>query len=91
MQINELLPIGSVVILKEATKKIMIIGIKQTDSGTDTEYDYLGVLYPEGNLGGESQILFNHDGIEQVFFRGYEDDERNAFIEKLEKYFAQKA
>lgn len=81
--IKELLPIGSVVRLREATKRIMIIGIRQTKVDTNEEFDYLGVLYPEGNLGGNTRILFNHVDLEEVAFRGYEDEEREAFIEKL--------
>ncbi len=85
--VKELLPIGSVVLLKEATKKSMIYGIKQIDKATDVEYDYLAVVYPEGNLGDGSQYFFNHDAIEQVVFRGYEDDERKAFIDKLSDFY----
>ena len=85
--IRELLPIGSVVALKEASKKTMIYGVKQINKGNGVEYDYLGVVYPEGNMGDGTQFFFNHEAIEQVFFRGYEDEERNAFIERLEEYY----
>ena len=85
--VRDLLPIGSVVLLKEGTKKAMIYGIKQVDKATDTEFDYLGVVYPEGNLGDGSQFFFNHDAIDQVFYRGYEDEERATFIDKLAKYY----
>lgn len=88
MEIRELLPIGSVVILKNGKKKVMIFGVKQTDVSTDKEYDYISVLYPEGNMGEEAgQFLFNHEDIEEVYFRGYEDDEREAFIENLAQYY----
>ena len=36
---KELLPIGSVVLLKEGQKKLMIFGIKQMDSEVLEEYD----------------------------------------------------
>ncbi len=88
--VRELLPIGSVVILRDAQKKAMIYGIKQVDGDSETEYDYLGVVYPEGNLGEGSQFFFNHDMIDQVFFRGYEDEERGEFIENLANYYDQK-
>lgn len=87
--VKELLPIGSVVILKEANKKAMIYGVKQINSATDIEYDYIGVVYPEGNMGDGTQFFFNHDVIEEVFFRGYEDEEREAFIERLAEYYDQ--
>ncbi|SFB82516.1 DUF4176 domain-containing protein [Butyrivibrio sp. YAB3001] len=85
--INDLLPIGSVVLLKEGTKKAMVFGVKQVDKASETEFDYIGVVYPEGNLGDGSQFFFNHDAIEEVFFRGYEDDERKVFVEKIKEYY----
>ena len=48
--IKELLPIGSVVLLNEGTKKLMIYGVMQSDT-ENNQYDYVGVLYPEGNIG----------------------------------------
>ena len=84
MNIKELLPIGSVVRLMDGEKKLMIIGVKQTDSeGDGKEYDYLGVLYPEGYIGEEYQYLFDHDVIEEVYFKGYDEAERQDFIERL--------
>lgn len=87
MQIKELLPIGSVVLLKNGQKRVMIFGVKQTDNNTGTEYDYISVLYPEGNMGEAGQFLFNHEDIEQIFFRGYEDAERDEFMEKLQEFY----
>jgi len=87
MEIKELLPIGSVVLLKEGKKKLMTFGVKQTDANTKKEYDYIGVLYPEGNIGDGGQFLFNHDDIDEIFFNGYEDEERDTFIENLTKYY----
>ncbi len=84
MSVKELLPIGSIVLLKNGQKKLMICGIKQSEANGDgVEYDYLGVLYPEGHIGENFQYLFNHDDIEQIVFQGYEDAEREEFIEKL--------
>lgn len=88
MEIKKLLPIGSVVLLKNGKKRVMIFGIKQTDNSTGKEYDYISVLYPEGNVGEAGQFLFNHSDIEKVFFQGYKDTEREEFIEKLEEYYS---
>ena len=63
MEINQLLPIGSVVRLKKGTRRLMIYGVKQTDGKTGTEYDYVGVLYPEGSLGREGHFFFNHSDV----------------------------
>lgn len=87
MEIKGLLPIGSVVLLKEGQKKLMIFGVKQMDSEVQEEYDYIGVMYPEGNVGVEGQYLFNHDSIDQIFFRGYEDEERERFINALDEFY----
>lgn len=88
MQIKELLPIGSIVLLEEGEKRLMISGIMQSDaSGNGEEYDYLGVLYPEGHIGDQFQYLFNHKDISEIIFRGFEDDERVKFLEKLSSLY----
>lgn len=65
----------------------MINGIMQTDSNTGKNYDYMGILYPEGHIGEGFQYLFDHDDINEVVFRGFEDVERNEFIDKLVKMY----
>ena len=87
MKISEMLSIGSVVLLKNGTKKLMVCGIKQTSVEDEKEYDYIGVMYPEGFIGGEYQFLFNHEDIETVYFNGYEDEERQNFINNLSSYY----
>lgn len=87
MNVKDLLPIGSVVLLKNGTKRVMIFGVKQTDNETGIEYDYISVLYPEGNVGEVGQYLFNHSDIAEIYFRGYEDEEREGFIEALDKFY----
>lgn len=91
MEIKELLPIGSVVLLEEGKKRLMIYGVRQTEQETGEEYDYIGVVYPEGNMGQGTQFLFNHDQIKEVYYKGYDDEERQEFIKKLSDYYAQKA
>ena len=88
--VRDLLPIGSVVLLKNAKKKLMIFGVRQTNSKTGQEYDYIGVLYPEGNMGEEIRFLFDHSDIDQIIFRGYDGDERAQFLESLKGYLANK-
>lgn len=88
MRIQELLPIGSIVLLKDGEKNLMVCGIKQTDeNGNGKEYDYLGVLYPEGHIGEQFQYLFNHTDIDKVVFQGYDDNERQEFLGKLAKIY----
>lgn len=82
--IKNLLPIGSVVLLKEGKKRLMIYGINQkTDKGDI--YDYIGCLYPEGNISPEYTYLFNADAIEAVFFLGFVDPEFSVCRNKLQE------
>lgn len=90
MEVKELLPIGSIVLLEGGKKRLMIYGIKQNREDTKEEYDYIGVIYPEGNIGTKGQFLFNHKDIDQVYFRGYEDQERTEFVQKLSDYYDKK-
>lgn len=88
MKFCELLSIGTVVLLKEAFKKLMIIGympVKHTDTGEDIAYDYIGVPYPEGFIGNESALVFNHDDIEETVFQGFSNDERVVFVNIIQK------
>ena len=88
--IRDLLPIGSVVMLKNAEKPVMIFGIKQLDSDKpDVEYDYIGVLYPEGNIGNNFQYLFNHQDIEQILFEGYVTDQYKEFLDQVARAYGE--
>lgn len=82
---KELLPIGSIVRMEGGEKRLMIYGIYQSEEDSDTEYDYIGVLYPEGNIGEDLHYLFQHEDIEEIYFRGYEDEEREDFLKRLEE------
>lgn len=83
---ESLLPIGSVVLLKESTKRVMIIGVlqKQTTESGDVIWDYSGVYYPEGYMGPDRSFLFNDDQVERVFALGYQDEEQFAFNAKID-------
>ena len=85
--IRKLLPIGSLVLLKDAQKALMIYGVCQTGVNDQKLYDYLGVVWPEGNMGLESQFLFNHDAIDKVLFRGLDGIQRDEFINMLVDYY----
>ena len=88
MNFEDFLPVGSVVLLKNAQKKIVIIGvmqIKYMDNGQSVAYDYIGVPYPEGYLGQESALLFNHENIHEVIFKGYENRERELLVQVIQQ------
>ena len=42
-------------------------------------FDYMGVLWPEGDCDSKSKILFNHNMIGDIFFYGYNDEQFVAF------------
>ena len=78
------LPIGTVVLLKGGSKRVMITGFCSVDGNeSDVIYDYNGCVYPEGYLSSDQTCLFNHDQIEQVINMGLVDEEEKEFKEKL--------
>lgn len=78
---KNLLPLGSVVLLKDAQKKIMIIGRIQIQANGEGQkiYDYSGVLYPEGFVNPRKLFLFNNNDIERVYYIGMQDEEEFQF------------
>lgn len=52
--------------------------------GGNKIYDYLGVLFPEGYLGEEGNFMFNHEDINDIIFKGYDNPERHEFVHMLE-------
>ena len=75
----KLLPIGSVVLLKEGKKEIMITGFfVVSEEEKDKVYDYSACLYPEGIITSNQNLLFNHDQISKILHVGYViEEERN--------------
>ena len=70
---------GTVCLSGEVRKNSYFSDVKQ--------YDYIGVPYPEGNMGDEYQYLFNHEDVTQVFFLGVEDVERQQFIRGMAEFY----
>ena len=87
------LPIGTVVLLKEGTKPIMINGFcvipKSNKNGIgadaldDQIYDYGGCPYPQGMIDMQVSCVFNHDQIREVVHYGYDSEEHDTFSEIL--------
>jgi hypothetical protein len=80
---KDLLPVGSVVLLNGADKRLMIYGVLQLNPEDGVQYDYLGCLYPEGFVGLEQTYLFNSADIKSVEFVGFASDEHMRFVEQL--------
>lgn len=90
------LPIGTVVLLKNGTKEVMItcygimpegdiIEAGEQVSGKGKMYDYGGCTYPEGMVSSDNLVIFNHDKIEKICYKGYETDAYKEFNETLKK------
>ena len=86
LMINKYLPIGTVVLLKNAKKRIMITGFAcKSPENENKTFDYCGCLYPEGLISSNQNMLFDHNQIETVFFIGYNDEEAKQFEAKLKE------
>ena len=83
MKKQDLLPLGSIVVLTNGEKKLMIYGRCQLAAESKDEFDYIACLWPEGNLDLEHTYLFNHSDIDTVSHRGYSDYEDLTFLEVL--------
>lgn len=82
---QELLPLGSVVVLKEGTKKLMIIGRLQQNVKTKKMYDYAGCPWSEGYMDKEHCYVFNHEDIDLLYYLGMQDIEEFNFRFKLDE------
>ena len=81
--LKDLLPIGSVVLLNDATKRVMIVGLKQQQANDEKVWDYSGCLYPEGIINPDHLFLFDHEQINTLFFIGFQDGEGMQFMINL--------
>lgn len=78
------LPIGTVVMLKGGSKRVMITGFcSMATEDQNVMYDYAGCMYPEGFLSSDQTALFNHDQIAQIYHLGLVDDEEKKFKASL--------
>lgn len=83
------LPIGTIVLLKDANKRVMITGFLMKKAEQQNKiYDYIGCLYPEGVLNTEKNLVFDHDQIQKIFAIGYSDEEEKNFKAKLKEELA---
>ena len=84
MKETTMLPLGSIIILKGNTKKMMIISrvIAVPVKGNIYRFDYGACLYPEG-LVGDSLIYFNDEDIFKVVQEGYSDEDNDLMLENI--------
>lgn len=81
---EKFLPIGTVVLLKGATKKLMITGYcSAVAEDVNKIYDYVAILYPEGSFYGDEVALFDHEQIGSILHSGLVNEEFNDFDKLL--------
>ena len=79
------LPIGTVVLLKGGTKKVMINGYcAVTEDNQNKIYDYRGCPFPEGVLESNGVALFDQSQINEIDHIGFRNDESIELSDKLE-------
>ena len=79
-QQQQLLPNGSIVILKEGEKKLVIYGRKQILALEQPQlFDYLACPYPEGYVSPEFAYVFNHEDIQEIILRVTRTKRKNNF------------
>ncbi len=96
---RELLPIGSVVKIKDTEKAMMICGFcPSSPARPGYVYDYSGFPYPEGYVDTMKIYEFDNEQIDKILAIGYQDRETflymNALqdkIEEIKEKIAQKA
>lgn len=89
-KIKKYLPIGTVVLLKNGKKRIMITGFCVIpEENKNKMFDYTGVLFPEGSIDSKQGLMFDHDQIDKVYHLGLSDDEEKQFKEKLDAVISQ--
>ncbi|MGN0292252.1 MAG: DUF4176 domain-containing protein [Lachnospiraceae bacterium] len=77
---NNILPIGSIVKLKNGERKLMIINRAPlyNNEGTLGYFEYSACLYPNGHV-DQNVFFFNEENIEEVLFEGFCDEEEEEF------------
>lgn len=91
MSTEKYLPIGTVVLLKNAEKRLMITGFCISAEDTpDKIFDYSGCLYPEGIITSKQTFLFNHNQITKIYHFGLRDEEEQELQKKLKENSGEK-
>lgn len=87
-----MLPIGSIVYLKEGTRKIMVLnrGAILNQEGENIIFDYSGCIYPVG-LEAEHVFYFNEEDVDRVIFEGFKDEEESRYQELYRQWLAENA
>lgn len=82
-QLTEWLPAGSVVMLEDGERPIMVAGFMIEDAVSGRYWDYVGYPYPEGCREADTDYFFDRSMIESVLLVGYLDTTGQAFRDYL--------
>ncbi|WP_252232162.1 DUF4176 domain-containing protein [Clostridium sp. ZBS15] len=85
---DELLPLGTVVLLKDSNIQLMITGrMRKLEGNSSGEiWDYSGCAYPRGFMSSNDSYLFNFNEIDKVYFKGYQDEDEIKYNKQLVEY-----
>lgn len=84
---EKILPIGSVITLKNGSLKVMIIARYPLYKYKNRigYFDYSGCIFPSGVTDNQT-YFFNNDDIDEVIFEGYHDEEEERVSKLIEKW-----
>ncbi len=87
---DRVLPIGSVVLLKGAEGRLMILGYQRMSANSEDKmvYDYCGCPYPQGYLSPEKTAIFNHDRIDRIISVGLQNEAYDKLATKVREMIA---
>lgn len=87
-QMGDVLPLGTIISLKNDTEKLMIVGWSQVSPEDDDKliYDYNACEYPKGAFHGKSIHFFNEEDIDKIYSDGYVDDDGVNYRNKVIEY-----
>lgn len=80
-----MLPIGSIVLLRNGEKRLMITG-RYTGVEGGSVQDYSGVPYPEG-INGSHVFFFQESAVENVYALGFQDVEEEMYKARVLRPF----
>lgn len=87
---DKVLPVGTVVLLKNANKRLMIIGYQRMKEAGGKIYDYCGCVYPEGFTSPAEAAVFDHEQIDRIIAVGLQNPAQIEFSEKLREVIAKR-
>ncbi len=83
IEVKNLLPLGTVVTIDGLEHKLMIVEYFVKNKNSDKSFDYLAVLWPEGDITSETKFMFNAKDIDTIYFYGFVNSESLEFLEDL--------